>query len=140
VLGHDGTQAADAALRLAEQCGGPDAVVLLARVVAPTADSGRAAGHSRRDVTASELAAIAARPGEPARVETHVIAAHSAQRGLGAIAEQKGADLIVVGSDRRPGDFRTHAVLGLRLLQGAPCAVAIAPGHAEPEIRHIGVG
>lgn len=49
------------------------------------------------------------------------------------------ADLIVVGSDRRPGDYRAHAVLGLRLLQSAPCAVAIASAEVDYEIRHIGV-
>jgi nucleotide-binding universal stress UspA family protein len=53
----------------------------------------------------------------------------SAEHALTALAEEKGADLIVVG----------HDALGLRLLRGAPCAVAIAPAEGEGEIRHIGV-
>jgi nucleotide-binding universal stress UspA family protein len=44
-----------------------------------------------------------------------------------------------VGSHRRPGDYRAYKVLGLRLLHGAPCAVAIAPDDPEYEIRRIGV-
>jgi nucleotide-binding universal stress UspA family protein len=68
----------------------------------------------------------------------------SVGRGLHELAETDGADLLVLGSARRGllgrvlvGDD-THAALN-----GAPCAVAIAPaGFSElpPSFREIGVG
>jgi nucleotide-binding universal stress UspA family protein len=70
--------------------------------------------------------------------------ATSAGRGLHELAEQLTADLLVVGSTRRGllgrvaiGDDTSEA------LNGAPCAVAVAPaGYAESAapIRAIGVG
>ena len=129
VVGHDGTPAADAALRLAEQLAGDDALLVLARVV--RAD--------RPGEAESELERLRAGVTRARRVETRVVTAHSAERGLVALAKEVAADLIVVGSDRRPQDYRAHNVLGLRLLRGAPGAVAIASSRAEPEIRHIGV-
>jgi nucleotide-binding universal stress UspA family protein len=129
VVGHDGTPAADAALRLAEQLAAADARLLVARVV-PAASRG-----------AGEAALVRVRAGTGAqRVEPRAVTAHSVERGLAALAAEVGADLIVVGSDRRPHDYRAHHVLGLRLLRGAPCAVAIAPAAAaDPAVRHIGV-
>jgi nucleotide-binding universal stress UspA family protein len=49
-------------------------------------------------------------------------------RGLLELAEQQGADLLVIGASRRSraGHVLTGQV-GLGLLQGSPCAVAIAP-------------
>ena len=72
------------------------------------------------------------------------LGAASVGRGLHEIAERDGADLLVVGSTRRGlrgrvmlGDDTNHA------LNGAPCAVAIAPaGYAEHAngLADIGVG
>ena len=122
VVGHDGTPAADAALRLAEQLADDGARLLLARVV----------DAEHRGAAQAELAALSDR-------EARAVVAHSPERGLAALARDHDADLIVVGSGRRHGDYRAHSVLGLRLLRGAPCAVAIAAADGEPEIRHIGV-
>jgi nucleotide-binding universal stress UspA family protein len=69
-------------------------------------------------------------------------AAASAARGLTEIADEQRADLVVLGS-RRPvqdgciGPGRTAT----RLLQGGPCAVAIAPAGAGESDRfhHVGV-
>ena len=97
----------------------------------------RVAPASRRADAEAELQRV--RPASGLRVETRVIEARTAVRGLIAVAEDEDADLIVVGSDRRPGDYRAYKVLGLRLLHGAPCAVAIAPEDPEFEVRRIGV-
>jgi len=123
VVGHDGTLAADGALKLAEQLTDDRARLLLARVVA--------AEHLAD--TEAELAALSD------RAEVRAVTAHSPERGLTTLAREEDADLIVVGSDRRPGDYRAHNVLGLRLLRGAPCAVAIASSDDATEIRRIGV-
>ena len=81
-----------------------------------------------------------------AGVEAHLRTDESSSvgRGLHELCEAVGADLLVLGSSRRGllgrvliGDD-THAALN-----GAPCAIAIAPaGYAEQSgaIREIGVG
>jgi nucleotide-binding universal stress UspA family protein len=68
--------------------------------------------------------------------------APSAARGLTELAESERADLIVIGSSghAEPGRIRLERTAG-PLLQGAPCAVAIAPGGCREtdEFRHIGI-
>jgi nucleotide-binding universal stress UspA family protein len=143
VVGHDGTAAADVALRLAERLAADGALLLLARVVPAEPLLAHALPHGHepalRDAAVPELEEL--RPGIKGalRIATRAVTNDSVAHGLVAIAEAEGADLIVVGSDRRRGDYRAHGVLGLRLLRGAPCAVAIAPADADVEIRHIGV-
>ena len=64
-----------------------------------------------------------------------------AARGLHDLAEHEQADLIVVGSCHRGRIGRVLAgSVGERLLQGAPCGVAIAPrGFADREVATVGV-
>jgi nucleotide-binding universal stress UspA family protein len=68
----------------------------------------------------------------------------SVGRGLHVLAETEGADLIVVGSSRRGVVGRVLLGDDTRAaLNGAPCAVAVAPaGYVEHprDIRRIGVG
>jgi nucleotide-binding universal stress UspA family protein len=68
--------------------------------------------------------------------------ASSAARGLTELAEVEGADLVVVGSSRHcvPGRVAIDRTAG-RLLQGAPCAVAVAPAgmRSTERFRHVGV-
>jgi nucleotide-binding universal stress UspA family protein len=75
--------------------------------------------------------------------ELYTVGSASVGRGLHELAEAEGADLLVVGSSRRGlvgrvmlGDDTNGA------LNGAPCAVAIAPaGYARkaPRLREIGI-
>ncbi len=83
---------------------------------------------------------------EQAAIDAEIayLGSRSAGRGLHELAERDGADLLVVGSCRRSlvgrvlmGDDTRAA------LNGAPCAVAIAPAGyaAQPAVmREIGVG
>jgi nucleotide-binding universal stress UspA family protein len=68
--------------------------------------------------------------------------APSPARGLTELAEREGADLIVIGSSAHAeaGLVRLERTAG-RLLQGAPCAVAVAPGglRERGEFRRIAV-
>jgi nucleotide-binding universal stress UspA family protein len=68
--------------------------------------------------------------------------APSPARGLTELAESEDADLIVIGSSAHAeaGRIRLERTAG-RLLQGAPCAVAIAPGgmRESDDFRHIAV-
>jgi nucleotide-binding universal stress UspA family protein len=77
------------------------------------------------------------------RVELRTPPASSAARGLTELAEDERADLITIGSahgaaaDGRIGLARTAG----RLLQGGPCAVAVAPPGLRERgpFRHVGV-
>jgi nucleotide-binding universal stress UspA family protein len=76
--------------------------------------------------------------------QLHVVGSPSVGRGLHESAEALGADLLVVGSASRGILGRVLIGDDTRVaLNGAPCAVAIAPaGYAEHRaaIREIGVG
>ena len=74
-----------------------------------------------------------------------VVGDHSPARALHRIAEQTGADIIVVGSTHHSAIGRVFAgddAAGT--VHGAPCAVAIAPSgladHEWPHVDRIGVG
>lgn len=68
----------------------------------------------------------------------------SVGRGLHEIAEATGADLLVIGSPRHGLLGRIHVAESVRdALNGAPCAVALAPAgysHEPSAMREIGVG
>jgi nucleotide-binding universal stress UspA family protein len=140
VVGHDGSAAAEAALELARQLAADDATLLVAGVVAAPRLA-LAHGHDHADLEHAEaaLAALELRATGAQRIATRALGGRSVVRALSALADEEGADLIVVGSGRRPGDYREHKVLGLRLVQVAPCAVAMAATGGQDEIRHIGV-
>lgn len=73
---------------------------------------------------AAEIQAIA----DEAGAEPEAFPSSSPGRGLHDLAEESGADLVVIGSSRhsKVGEIVAGNV-GLGLLHGAPCAVAIAP-------------
>ena len=95
---------------------------------------------ARRADAEAALAAV-----EAGDVETRAIAAPSPARGLHELADSIGATCIVLGSTHRAGLGRVlPGTTGERLLQEAPCAVAIAPrGYAEragEQVRVVAVG
>jgi nucleotide-binding universal stress UspA family protein len=76
-------------------------------------------------------------------VKRYVVMSPATGAGLGQLAEQEGADIVVFGSDYRtpaghvqPGTSATH------LMQGGPVAVAVAPAgmRDEPSIQIETVG
>ncbi|MFL5859900.1 MAG: universal stress protein [Solirubrobacteraceae bacterium] len=83
---------------------------------------------------------MADEPGAVARV----VGATSPARALHETAEREQADLIVLSSDTRASDGRVAAgATGRPALQGAPCAVALAPaGFAETRgsLAPVGAG
>lgn len=74
----------------------------------------------------------------------HPVRSTSPARGLHELAEEIEADLIVVGSSRHGGLGQTLlGNVGVALMHGCPCAVAIAPrgySQAQPGISSIVVG
>lgn len=148
IAAFDGSPPAEDALALALRLRDPgDGVLTLACVV-----SGRhwhVGAHSRRPYATvpDELAFMFAEARDAAvppgiRVRQRAPVAPSAARGLTELAELDGADLIVIGSSRHadPGRIRLERTAG-RLLQGAPCAVAVAPGGSRElgAFHHVGV-
>jgi len=141
-----------------ERQGGRDAIALGRRLVDPSGETTLvnvhvAAADPWRGTSPAEeaaeheksiklLASLQEQVGVEARVRT--IGATSPGRGLHIAAEEDKADLLVVGSSHM--GLLGRVLIGddtRAALDGAPCAVAIAPaGYArEPELmREIGVG
>jgi nucleotide-binding universal stress UspA family protein len=112
---------------------------LTARVVPPEH------GALGRDDAAARLDAARVRLGDPAGTEYVPRAASSAAAALHAVAEEIGADLIVVGSSHRGMVGRVlPGTTAAQVLHVAPCAVAVAPAglrNAETvPLRTVGVG
>lgn len=141
-----------------EHEGGRDAIALGKRLLAPDGDMTLAhvyAGdpHVYRSASAAYEAAehdraveLLGRAREEMGLDVGIRArgAPSVGRGLHELAEQHGADLLVVGSTRRSLLGRVLISDDTRAaLNGASCAVAIAPaGYADESevIREVGVG
>ena len=147
IVAFDGSPQGEDALALALRlCDRDDGVLTLACVV--TGHRWHLGPEVRRaDVPVSEAIAVLfadARAAIPAGVHVRERApvAPSPARGLTELAESEGADLVVVGSSSHAeaGRVRLERTAG-RLLQGAPCAVAIGPGGVRErgDFRHIAV-
>ncbi len=141
VVGFDGSAPAHDALALAQRLiDHAEGELLLACV-----DAGRGfrlphgrARHDDGDVLAAGLAEVA----EGVRSTGIARTAASAARGLMELAEEQRADLLVLGAHHGTAEERTTpGPTALRLLQGAPCAVAVAPlGLRERDrFRHVGI-
>jgi nucleotide-binding universal stress UspA family protein len=148
IVAFDGSPRASEALSLALRLRDPgDGVLTLACVVPGHHWHLPARGHRPDGTVPEEIASMFAdvRHREvPAgiRVRQRAPVAPSAPRGLTELAEHDDADLVVVGSSRHSAEGRVaiDRTAG-RLLQGAPCAVAVAPAgmrSSEP-FRHVGI-
>ena len=140
LVGVDGGQGGEDAIALAGQLGGSGAKLTLAHVcadhpLAPASDADRAAAEAMLVERRAQLGGDA---------ELAVVRSASPAKGLHELAEGERADLIVLGSCHRGALGR--ATLGSDTregLDGAPCAVAVAPwGYAASAKRFatIGVG
>ena len=150
IVGYDGHEASRDALTLARALAAIEgaSLVLAAALenldpLATPADAfERARAEAEDRLTASAGALLGDGPGFRLRIVGGV----SAPRALTEIAEDENADVVVLGSTHRGGLGRVlPGSVGERLLQGAPCAVLVAPRgfakRSEPfEIGSIGVG
>jgi nucleotide-binding universal stress UspA family protein len=140
VVGLDGSEFAGGALVLAQRLVDPDGVLILAGVDAHR--SFRIPYGQLRPPLADVLEAARAEVDDERAVACIERAAASAARGLTDIADEQRADLLVLGSSGKASDGRlTPGRTALRLLQGGPCAVAVAPSGAGDRGRfhHVGV-
>ena len=145
VVGIDGEQGGRDAVALARQLRGPGGRIALAHIYGVGLVLHGGWHHllsPQREVALERLE----RERDAASLDAQVVAFvdRSVGRGLHRLAESEVADLLVVGSCRR--SLLGRVLLGsdtLFALNGAPCAVAIAPmGYAARphEISLIGVG
>ncbi|HEX5911205.1 MAG TPA: universal stress protein [Thermoleophilaceae bacterium] len=136
ISGHDGGEGGDDALALADALGrvtGAEVTVVGVFPDGPFVDPEQQTAYARKVQAAADRAGV----------ECDAFPAASPARGLHDAAEELDADLIVVGSRRRstPGHVSAGHV-GLQLLHGSPCAVAVAPAGAREDelaLREIGV-
>jgi nucleotide-binding universal stress UspA family protein len=141
IVAFDGSPRSQDALALAQRVREPDSGELTLACVIDETPWHRAPEAVHEEVASMLADARASIPaGIPVRLRSPV--AHSAARGLTELAEAEHADLIVVGSSRRgpAGRISLERTAG-RLLQGAPCAVAMPPADARggDRFRHIGI-
>jgi nucleotide-binding universal stress UspA family protein len=136
VVGWDGSDSARDALALGEVLTEPVQADLIVARVYPWAPG---EVPEKRSLAELEQAArsLGGRP--------EVAAGDTPATGLQDLAAELGADVLIIGSGGGDGARRTVAGhVGLRLLHGAPCPVAIAPrGFAlryAPDIRTIALG
>jgi nucleotide-binding universal stress UspA family protein len=146
IVGVDGQEGGRDAIALAKVLCGEDGELTLAYVYRgePVAWRGSSAAMeaAERERARDLLEQALENAGVEARLRWH--GAPSVGRGLHELAEASGADLLVIGSSRR--GLLGRVLIGddtRAALNGAPCAVAIAPaGYAQHPVvmREIGVG
>jgi nucleotide-binding universal stress UspA family protein len=133
VVGYDGSDLANDALALGKQLAAATRAELIlggVSIIHPLlrGDADQLALDNERALSAKLEAA-----GQEAGATSRPVESSSVARGLHYLAEETGADLIVVGSSRHGKLGQT--LLGnvaVNLMHGAPCAVAIAPrGYRE---------
>jgi nucleotide-binding universal stress UspA family protein len=147
VIGFDDGERSSDALALGTRLAATDdAEVVVAGIRPPTVDpafSTAEATEEQRKADA-EFVARLRETAEGIGATAATAESTSPARGLSDLAEELGADLIVLGSTTEADHGRLFAGhLATQVLQGAPCAVAVAPagyGSSEPQIRTIGVG
>jgi nucleotide-binding universal stress UspA family protein len=146
VVGVDGREGGRDAVALARLLVAAGGKLTLAHVVARDAHAhrgtGGAAGACDGERAQALLEAVRGETGVEAHLRSY--GSSSVGRGLHELCEVTGADLLVVGSSRRGllgrvliGDDTSAA------LNGAPCAIAIAPSDYSQQpgrTREVGVG
>jgi nucleotide-binding universal stress UspA family protein len=146
VVAYDGSERAKDALALALRLRDEDdAHITLACALAGHAwwqpHRGPRPEDVPEDVTMMLAAARASIP-PGIRVALRAPVSSSPARALTELAEEEQADLVVIGSSRRTSDgrIRLERTAG-RLLQGAPCAVAVAPAELQTDepFRHVAI-
>lgn len=144
IVGYDGGDQAKDALalgkRLADACG---AELIVAGVFQFDPIWGGFDAHFRD--AEMEYARQIETAAKTVSAEPEAFPSSSPARGLHELAEEIGADLIVVGSSHHGRIGRVLAgSVGVALLHGSPCAVAIAPlgyrDHADEQVAAVAVG
>jgi nucleotide-binding universal stress UspA family protein len=139
IVGYDGSDQAKDALALGKdlaQATGGELSVAGVFLVHPLLRSGiDPVDREEEEMLTEQLKGAA----DSVDAATQPVRSTSPARGLHELAEETGADLIVVGSSRHGHVGQTLlGDVGLTLMHGSPCAVAIAPrGYADQSDRGV---
>jgi nucleotide-binding universal stress UspA family protein len=145
IVGVDERPGGSDAIAIAKRLAGRDSEVTLAYVYSGDVRTWRGSSAAYDAAERERGAELLAKARDEASIDAQLrcTGAPSAGRGLHMLAEVTGADLLVVGSSHR--GLLGRVLLGddtRAALNGAPCAVAIAPaGYAQDPgvMREIGV-
>lgn len=147
LVGVDGAEGGADAIALARVLAGEGGEVTFGHVIHDGPHGPRGWPEPSAPTAREHAAEVLERARSASGIDAHVrwCGASSVGRGLHELAETVGADLLVVGSSRRALLGRTRLADDTRAaLNGAPCAVAIAPtGYSigPPALmREVGVG
>lgn len=150
LVGYDGHEPSQDALTLGRALAAIEGAELILAAALdnldPLATPGDAFERARAEAEDRLAASARALLGDQFQFRMRIVGGVSAPRALTEIAEDEHADVVVIGSTHRGGLGRVlPGSVGERLLQGAPCAVLVAPrGFAKRsrpfEIGAIGVG
>jgi len=138
IVGYEGSNEAKDALALGELIAGTTGAELVVAGVSlshPVLRGSDPVDHEARD----ELREVLHRAAGSVDAAAQPVQSSSPARGLHELAEEIDADLIVVGSSRHGHGGQTLlGNVGLALMHGSPCAIAIAPrGYAELPDRGV---
>jgi len=145
LVGFDGSEGGSDALTLGRLIAGRIGAALVVGAVLPNHAVRRfaeaASGSVEHDVD-RPVADRARRAAAEAGARCEVVRSGSPARGLYELASRTAASVVTIGSSNGPAG-RTHAGrIAHALLQGAPCAVALAPvgyRYESPALRVVGV-
>ena len=129
VVGFNGSDESRDALALAGRLRADGGTVTAVNIyVDPGPGRGAELNAVMAEVAAEQLASARTDTANAAWLQTETAPGHSSAHGLHDFAEDHDADLVLVGSSHRGKVGQTLAgTIGHRLLNGAPCPVAIAP-------------
>jgi nucleotide-binding universal stress UspA family protein len=116
--------------------------IVVATIVPRSAEPGSDVRHGAHD-TVQRMSGLLAGV-DPERIHTAVIADRSPAQGLHVLAAAESASAVIVGSTHTGGLGRVRpGATAERLLNGAPCAVAVVPSgyraQQPPALRRVGV-
>ena len=146
IVGVDGNEGSRDAIALAERLVEQDGELTLAYVYWGEAHVWRGSSAAYDAVEREQARELLEKAREEAGIEAELRwhGSSSVGRGLHELAEETGADLVVIGSPGSGLLGRIHVAESIRdALNGAPCAVALAPaGYSQQSVamREIGVG
>jgi nucleotide-binding universal stress UspA family protein len=133
VVGYDDSSEAKDALALGQQLAAASGGELVVSAVSVVHATLRANVDPVEVEDEHDLMAHAGAAAQAAGATSRDVESTSVPRGLHELAEEIGADLVVVGSSRHSAAGQVFlGNVGVSLLHGTPCAVAVAPkGYAD---------
>ena len=142
LIGVDSTARSEDAIALARRLAHASSAEVVVATVVPPEAAAHAPAHEDAHLTVRRMSGLL-QGVQAERIHTGVVPGRSAAQGLHELAATESASLLIVGSTHTGQLGRVHpGSTGERLLNGAPCAVAVAPHgyrtHRDRPLARIG--